>query len=118
MIGRETDPPVDMCFFNWWRFSLSHRLNPFITHGSGRRRDRPGVDDLRAASIVDLGPAATHGGRADNLRHHSDDDAAARSIYSVLLCRRVTWAFWPSALGGYVFGFSPYTLGQADRESA
>src|SRR5271167_4799484 len=30
-IGRETDPPVHMWFFNWWRFSLAHRLNPFFT---------------------------------------------------------------------------------------
>ena len=29
-----------------------------------------------------------------------------------LLCRRVTGAFWPSVLGGYIFGFSPYMLGQ------
>ena len=30
-----------------------------------------------------------------------------------LLCRRVTGAFWPSVLGGYIFGFSPYLLGEA-----
>ena len=29
-----------------------------------------------------------------------------------LLCRRVTGAFWPSVLGGYIFGFSSYMLGQ------
>src|SRR5208337_1892107 len=26
---------------------------------------------------------------------------------------RVTGAFWPSVLGGYIFGFSPYLLGEA-----
>ena len=29
-----------------------------------------------------------------------------------LLCRRVTGALWPSVLGGYIFGFSPYMLGE------
>ena len=29
-VGRDTDPPVHMWFFNWWRYSLSHQLNPFI----------------------------------------------------------------------------------------
>ncbi|MGC1397294.1 hypothetical protein, partial [Candidatus Binatus sp.] len=29
-----------------------------------------------------------------------------------LLCRRVSRSFWPSVLGGYIFGFSPYMLGQ------
>src|SRR5271167_1408554 len=30
-IGRDTDPGVHMWFFNWWRFSLAHGLNPFVT---------------------------------------------------------------------------------------
>jgi len=30
-IGRDTDPPQTMWFFNWWRFSIAHGLNPFVT---------------------------------------------------------------------------------------
>ena len=29
-----------------------------------------------------------------------------------LLCRRVTGSFWPSVLGGYLFGFCPYMLSE------
>ena len=29
-----------------------------------------------------------------------------------LLCRHVSGALWPSVVGGYVFGFSGYMLGQ------
>ncbi len=29
-----------------------------------------------------------------------------------LLCRRVSGALWSSVLGGYIFGFSPYVLGE------
>ncbi len=34
------------------------------------------------------------------------------ALSAFLLCRRVTGSFWPSILGGYIFGFSPYMLGQ------
>ena len=30
-IGRDTDPPQTMWFFNWWRYSLARGINPFIT---------------------------------------------------------------------------------------
>ncbi len=30
-----------------------------------------------------------------------------------LLCRHLTHRFWPALIGGYLFGFSPYMLGQA-----
>ncbi|HEV2171205.1 MAG TPA: hypothetical protein VGR40_09670, partial [Candidatus Binatus sp.] len=30
-VGRDTDPPQTMWFFNWWRYSLAHGLNPFFT---------------------------------------------------------------------------------------
>src|SRR4029077_8904297 len=31
-----------------------------------------------------------------------------------LVCPRLTHAFWPSLLGGYLFGFSTYMVGQMD----
>ena len=37
--------------------------------------------------------------------------AAACACY--LLCRELSRRFWPSLLGGFLFGFPPYVLGQA-----
>ena len=40
-IGRDTDPPQTIWFFNWWRYSLSARSEPvfFTRHGLGRRSE-------------------------------------------------------------------------------
>src|SRR5208282_2542837 len=38
--------------------------------------------------------------------------APLAAFSAFLLCRRVTGAFWPSVLGGYIFGFSSYMLGE------
>ncbi|MGC1678124.1 MAG: hypothetical protein WA740_11395, partial [Candidatus Binataceae bacterium] len=38
--------------------------------------------------------------------------APAAAFCAYLLCRWITGKFWPSILGGLIFGFSPYMLGQ------
>ncbi len=113
-IGRDTDPPQTMWFFNWWRFSLAHGLNPFVSDWVWA----PLGSNLAWTAIVPLlawisiplqltvGEPATY-----NLIVILTLPLAAFSAF--LLCRRVTGAFWPSILGGYIFGFSPYMLGQA-----
>lgn len=113
-IGRDTDPPQTMWFFNWWRFSLSHRLNPFFTDfvwaPLGVNLAWTAIVPLLAWISVPLqltvGEPATY-----NLIVILALPLAAFSAF--LLCQRVTGAFWPSVLGGYIFGFSPYMLGQA-----
>ncbi len=113
-IGRETDPPQTMWFFNWWRFSFVHGLNPFVTDWVWA----PLGINLAWTTFVPLlawisiplqmtvGEPATY-----NIMISLALPLAAFSAF--LLCRRVTGAFWPSVLGGYIFGFSPYMLGQA-----
>ncbi len=112
-IGRDTDPPQTMWFFNWWRFSLAHGLNPFVTDWVWA----PLGINLAWTTFVPLpawisiplqvtvGEPATY-----NIIVLLMVPLAAFSAF--LLCRRVTGAFWPSVLGGYIFGFSPYMLGQ------
>src|SRR5579863_4251109 len=112
-VGRDTDPPQTMWFFNWWRFSLTHGLNPFITDWVWS----PLGINLAWTTFVPI-PAwfsiplqvtvsepATY-----NLIITLALPLAAFSAF--LLCRRVTGAFWPSLLGGYIFGFSSYMLGE------
>ncbi len=113
IIGRDTDPPQTMWFFNWWRFSLAHGLNPFITDWVWA----PLGINLAWTTFVPLpawfsiplqvtvGEPATY-----NIVIALALPLAAFSAF--LLCRRVTGAFWPSVLGGYIFGFSSYMLGE------
>ena len=112
-VGRDTDPPQTMWFFNWWRFSLAHGLNPFISHWvwapSGINLAWTTFVPLPAwISIplqVTLGEPATY-----NIIMMLMPPLAAFGAF--ILCRRVTGAMWPSVLGGYIFGFSPYMLGE------
>jgi len=113
VIGRETDPAQTMWFFNWWRFSIAHRLNPFFTDWVWA----PLGINLAWTTFVPL-PAwfsipiqATVGEPATyNIIMTLMPPLAAFTAF--LLCRRVTHAFWPSILGGYIFGFSPHILGE------
>ena len=113
VIGRETDPAQTMWFFNWWRFSIAHRLNPFFTDWVWA----PLGINLAWTTFVPL-PAwfsiplqATVGEPATyNIIVLLMPALAAFTAF--LLCRRVTHAFWPSVLGGYIFGFSPHILGE------
>jgi hypothetical protein len=112
-IGRGTDPPQTMWFFNWWLYSLSHGLNPFVTDlvwaPLGINLAWTAIVPLLAWTSIPLqltvGEPATY-----NIMVTLALPLAAFCAF--LLCRRVTGAFWPSILGGYIFGFSPYMLGQ------
>ena len=112
-VGRDTDPPQTMWFFNWWRFSLAHGLNPFITDWVWAPLGinlawTTFVPILAWVSIplqVTVGEPATY-----NMIIMLALPLAAFSAF--LLCRHVTGAFWPSVLGGYIFGFSSYMLGE------
>jgi hypothetical protein len=113
MIGRETDPPQTMWFFNWWRFSIAHGLNPFFTDwvwaplgiNLAWTTFQPLPSLISIPLQVTVGEPATY-----NLIITLTIALAAFSTF--LLCRHVTGAFWPSVLAGYIFGFSPYMLGQ------
>src|SRR5579863_10122470 len=112
-VGRDTDPPQTMWFFNWWRFSLTHGLNPFITDWVWSPL---GINLAWTTFVpipawfsiplqVTVGEPATY-----NLIITLALPLAAFSTF--LLCRHVTGSFWPSVLGGYIFGFSSYMLGE------
>ncbi len=112
-IGRETDPPQTMWFFNWWRFSLSHGLNPFVTDfvWAPLGINLAWTTFVPIPSLISIPLQLTVGEPATyNIIVTLMLPLAAFAAF--LLCRRVTGAFWPSVLGGYIFGFSPYMLGQ------
>jgi hypothetical protein len=112
-IGRDTDPPQTMWFFNWWRYSIAHRLNPFFTDlvwaplgiNLSWTTFVPLPAFVSMPLQVTIGEPATY-----NVMITLALPLAAFSAF--LLCRRVTGGFWPSLVGGYIFGFSSYMLGQ------
>ena len=112
-IGMGNDPSVSMWFFLWWPYALIHRATPLFT----RLLWAPEGINLAWTTTVPLpsflvwpvtavaGPIA-----AFNLVCLASLPLAAWSGF--LLCRYVCGAWWPSLLGGYIFGFSAYMLGQ------
>jgi hypothetical protein len=112
-IGLETDPQMFMWYLRWWRYALEHRVNPFLTDllwaPLGFNLAWSTFIPLPAWIVIPLGRAFGEAA-AYNILAVVALPIAALSAF--LLCRRVTGAFWPSILGGYIFGFSPYMLGQ------
>ncbi len=112
-IGRGSDPSVSMWYFVWWPYALVHRLDPFFTDLIWA----PNGVNLAWTTAVPLpsfvgwpltagvGPIAAY-----NVLSLVTLPFAAWAAF--MLCRYACGAWWPSLLGGYIFGFSAYMLGQ------
>lgn len=112
-IGRETDPPTFMWFFKWWLYALTHHLNPFISYvvWAPRGINLAWTTFVPLPALISFPLQLTIGEPgAYNFIVTFMPPLAALSAF--FLCRRITGQFWPSILGGYIFGFSPYILGE------
>jgi len=107
------DPTIFMWSLAWWPHALLHGLNPFITNTLfvPDHVDLGGVTAVPFAALVAapitllFGPIVSY-----NLLMLASPTLAA--FFAFLLCRYVTRSFAASLVGGYVFGFSTYMLGQ------
>jgi hypothetical protein len=108
-----TDPSVYMWSLRWWPHAFAHGIDPLFTHlvwapqgvDLAWTTTVPGAAILAWPITATLGPVA-----AFNMWILLAPALAAWTAY--LLCRHVTGAFWPSAVGGYLVGFSSYELAQ------
>jgi hypothetical protein len=107
------DPELETWAFAWWPHAILHGQNPFYTHavwapegiGLAWPTMAPGIVLAFSPVTLLLGPLA-----AFDLAQTLMPALAAWTAF--LLCRHVTRSVWPSLVGGYLFGFSPYMLGQ------
>jgi hypothetical protein len=109
--SNDIDPSNYMWFFGWWPHAVLHGQDPFfsrvvfapdgynLTWAAGM----PGPSLLMAPLTLTLGPVITW-----NVISLLSPALSAWTAF--LLCRHITGAVWPSLIGGYVFGFSPYML--------
>ncbi len=108
-IGRVADPDYFRWALGWTPWALAHGHSPFHT---GHVFAPEGID-LTWSTLIP-GPAAvmwpitrTFGTLASyNVLMLAAPALAAWGAF--LVCRRVTDRFWPSVVGGYLFGFSSY----------
>jgi len=112
-VGLGTDPSSFVWFLQWWPHAIGHGMSPFVTHdlwapagfNLTHAASVPGAALLAAPVTLAFGPLV-----AFNALALLAPPLAAWAAY--LLCRHVTGKFWPSVLGGYLFGFSTYMVAQ------
>ena len=113
---REPGPPDSSIFMwglAWWPHALLHGMNPFFTKAlfAPDRLALGGDVTIPLAALVTApitllwGPIVSY-----NLLMLASPALAA--FFAFLLCRYVTRSFAASLVGGYLFGFSAYMLGQ------
>ena len=113
--GFRADPKSFIWCFGWWPFAILHGENPFVSHliwaPSGVNltwtASVPGLALLFAPLTLLVGPVASYNVAATFL-------PAVAAWTCFLLCRHLTRRLGPSLVGGYLFGFSSYVLGQEE----
>jgi hypothetical protein len=110
-IGNGVDAGAYFWFIDWFDYALTHHINLFLP----RIVWVPAGVNLAGSAFVPLagfvafplthfwGPVVAY-----NLWMLACPPLAAWTAF--ILCRRVSGASWPSLVGGYVFGFSPFLL--------
>jgi hypothetical protein len=112
-LGRGNDPSFLMWALTWWPYAIAHRVNPFLC----RLIWRPDGFNLAWSGAIPLAsivfaPVTARYGPIVSYNALALACPAIASWCGFLLCRRVCGHYWPAILGGYVFGFSSYILGQ------
>ena len=112
-LGRGPDPSFLIWALVWWPYALAHRLNPFLCRivwaPDGFNLAWSGSIPLAAVAAAPItlsyGPVPAY-----NALCLIAPAIAAWCAFH--LCRSVAKGYWPAFVGGYVFGFSSYVLGQ------
>ena len=115
LVGTGTDTQIFVWSFAWWPHALGHGLNPFEASSIWAPQGvnlawtatAPGMALLFTPLTLLTGPIV------------SFDVAtilvpALTAWTAFLLCRYLTRSLWASLVGGYLFGFSGYMIGQIE----
>lgn len=108
-----TDPTLDMWSLRWWPYAITHGHNPFVT------------DRMWAPLAINIAPGTTIP-LPSLVAWPLTALTSVTASYNVLmviapilsgwcayrLCRYLTGAPWASIVGGYLFGFSTFALGE------
>jgi len=113
LIGYGADPQIFIWALAWWPHAILHGLDPINTHALYY----PDGLDLAHGAMVPaaallLAPVTAVLGPVGAYNVGMVLSPALAATFAFLLCRRLTRSFWASLVGGWLFGFSPYMLGQ------
>ncbi len=113
-VGFGADPTVYIWAIAWWPHAIARGLNPILTTAvwAPRGYNLAWATSMAGPSLIAtpvtmlFGPLVSY-----NILNLACPVANAFSAF--LVCRRVSKYFWPSIVGGYIFGFSQYALSQS-----
>jgi hypothetical protein len=113
LLGHGRDPQIFVWSFAWWLHALETWQNPFYSHAIYApdginlvwTTTVPGLALLFTPLTALVGPTASFNVAAMLV-------PAVSAFTAYLLCRHLTGSLWASLVGGYLFGFSSYMLGQ------
>jgi hypothetical protein len=115
LIGYGRDPQIFVWSFAWWPHAIGNWQNPIISRAVYAPE---GINLAWATTVPALslaftpitllfGPVASYNVAAILM-------PAASAWTAYLLCRHLTRRLWPALVGGYLYGFSSYMIGQTE----
>lgn len=112
-LGRGPDPSFLIWALEWWPYALAHKLNPFLC----RIVWAPGGFNLAWSGSIPLAalaaaPMTSTCGPVIAYNALCLLAPAIAAWCAFHLCRSLVKSYWPAFIGGYIFGFSSYVLGQ------
>lgn len=112
--GWGADPTQYMWSMSWVPYAIGHGLNPFVT--TKIWANHPGFDLASVTSVLGLGlvasPVTVLAGPLVAFNLVVIVSLAMNAWFAYRLCLYVSKRQLPSMLGGYLYGFSAYELGQ------
>jgi hypothetical protein len=110
-LGIGTDPSAYIWFLNWWPWAISHGINPFISHyvwyPNGFNLTWAG--SMPAGALL-MAPVTWLAGAAVSFNVLTLAVPALSAWTGFLLARYLTPDTFSAFVGGYLFGFSTYTV--------
>jgi hypothetical protein len=111
--GTIGDPQIFIWCFSWWPYAITHRLNPFITHviwaPDGINLTWTGC--VPAAAIA-AWPITAKWGPIVSFNTVTLAAPALGATAAFILSAELTDRYFPSLVGGWLFGLSSYEIGQ------
>jgi hypothetical protein len=115
VVGSGNDPQIFLWSLGWWPHAFAHGLNPIHTQAIWAPQ---GQNLAWATSIPGLAfpfaPLTWLAGPVISYNVVAILMPALSAWTAFLLCRYLTRSLWASVVGGYLFGFSSYMIGQIE----
>ena len=107
------DAPLYVWSLAWWPHALAAGIDPLVSRAiyAPNGIDLSWVTSIPGPSLL-LAPVTAAFGPVVSLNILLLASPALAGWGAYLVCRRVQRQFWPSLVGGYLFGFSMYMVGQ------